>query len=87
MLVPGRGIFGWWPARFEHDHHRGVGSAANPYLTGHDEKVPRNYSKLPLDARLDMARMIGGGGGLGFRVCKLWADPRWAPNAAGMLSS
>ncbi len=54
---------------------------------GATEGVPRNYSKLPLDARLDMARMIWGGGGLGFRVCKLWADPRWAPNAAGMLSS
>lgn len=54
---------------------------------GATEGVPRNYSRLPLDSRLDMARMIWGHDGLGFRVCKLWADPRWAPNGAQMLSS
>jgi len=54
---------------------------------GATEGVPRNYSRLPLDSRLDMARMIWGQDGLGFRVCKLWGDPRWAPNGAQMLAS
>jgi hypothetical protein len=54
---------------------------------GATEGVPRNYSKLPLASRLDMARMIWGNDGLGFRVCKLWADQRWAPNGAKMQSS
>jgi hypothetical protein len=34
-----------------------------------------------------MARIIWGHDGLGFRVCKLWGDLRWAPNGAQMLSS
>jgi hypothetical protein len=54
---------------------------------GATEGVPRNYSRLPLDSRLDMARMIWGNDALGFRVCKLWADHRWARNGAQMLSS
>jgi len=54
---------------------------------GATEGVPRNYSRLPLDSRLDMAKMIWGNEGLGFRFCKLWADRRWAPNGAQMLSS
>jgi hypothetical protein len=54
---------------------------------GATEGVPRNYSSLPLDSRLDMARMIWGEDGLGFRVCKLWGDRRWASNGAQMLSS
>ncbi len=53
---------------------------------GATEAVPRNYARLPLNSRLDMARMIWGNGGLGFRVCKLWADPRWAGNGARMVS-
>ncbi len=54
---------------------------------GATEGLPGNYSGLPLDSRLGMARMIWGEDGLGFRVCKLWADPHWAANAAEMLSS
>ena len=54
---------------------------------GATEGVPRNYSRLPLDSRLDMARVIWGNDALGFRVCKLWADHRWARDAAQMLSS
>lgn len=53
---------------------------------GATEGVPRNYSRLPRDSRRDMAGMIWGNDGLGFRVCKLWADRRWAANGAQMLS-
>lgn len=54
---------------------------------GATEGAPGNYSRLPLDSRLDMAKMIWGRDGLGFRVCKLWADPRWAASGPQMLSS
>ncbi len=63
------------------------GARQNLIGMGSTSAVPRNYSRLPLDSRLDMARMVWGHEGLGFRVCKLWADQRWAPNAAQMLSS
>ena len=64
-------------------------SGARHTLTamGTTQSVPQNYSGLPLDSRLDMARMIWGNDGLGFRACKLWADQRRAPNGARMLSS
>ena len=63
------------------------GARQNLIGMGSTSAVPHNYSRLPLESRLDMARMVWGHDGLGFRVCKLWADQRWAPNGAQMLSS
>ncbi|MGD0499684.1 MAG: hypothetical protein ABSC23_14750 [Bryobacteraceae bacterium] len=48
---------------------------------------PRNYSTLPRESRLDMAQLIWGNDGLGFRVCRLWGNRAGTATGAQMLSA
>ncbi len=47
---------------------------------------PRNYSNLPPNRRLDMARMIWGHEGLGFRACRLWCNRAGTTTGAQLVS-
>src|ERR1035441_2524004 len=60
----------------------GMGAGFTGYPFG-----PRNYSNLPRDNRVDMARMIWGNDGFGFRVCRLWGNRAGTTTGAQMLSA
>ncbi|MGD0497166.1 MAG: hypothetical protein ABSC23_01905 [Bryobacteraceae bacterium] len=60
----------------------GMGAGFTGYPSG-----PRNYSALPRATRLDMAKMLWGNEGLGFRVCRLWGNRAGSNTGAQMLSA